>query len=134
MKIIGRRAPPAPDAAVIRTLAGLLAETGLTEIEYAVGDHRIRVAREHASSSALMVNGHAPSPPVHAGYTVSASATALASTASSCSQLSPKSYFVSGRVPGLHQVTDPELALVQRLEFGVQVCGSVFAALDPEHV
>lgn len=45
MKIIGRRAPPAPDAAVIRTLAGLLAETGLTEIEYAVGDTRIRLAR-----------------------------------------------------------------------------------------
>lgn len=45
MKIGGRRPPPAPDAAVIRTLAGLLAETGLTEIEYAVGDTRIRVAR-----------------------------------------------------------------------------------------
>ena len=45
MKFGGRRPPPAPDAAVIRTLAGLLAETGLTEIEYAVGDTRIRVAR-----------------------------------------------------------------------------------------
>src|SRR5205823_6308148 len=44
-----RRAPLAPDAAAIRTLAGLLAETGLTEIEYAIGDHRIRVAREPAA-------------------------------------------------------------------------------------
>ena len=45
VRIGGRRAPPAPDAAVIRTLAGLLTETGLTEIEYAVGDTRIRLAR-----------------------------------------------------------------------------------------
>ena len=56
MKIVGRRAPPAPDAAVIRTLASLLAETGLTEIEYAVGDTRIRLARGPA--------GAAASPPV----------------------------------------------------------------------
>jgi len=58
-----RRPPIAPDAAAIRTLAGLLAETGLTEIEYAIGDHRIRVAREPAGSAAPAANGHAPSPP-----------------------------------------------------------------------
>jgi acetyl-CoA carboxylase biotin carboxyl carrier protein len=51
VKFGGRRPPPAPDAAVIRTLAGLLAETGLTEIEYAVGDTRIRVARESAGAA-----------------------------------------------------------------------------------
>jgi len=62
VKIIGRRAPPAPDAAVIRTLAGLLAETGLTEIEYAVGDTRIRLARGPsgvAVSSPVATNGAA---------------------------------------------------------------------------
>ena len=48
-----------PDAEVIRALAGLLAETGLTEIEYAVGDHRIRVAREASSRTAKAPNGHA---------------------------------------------------------------------------
>ena len=42
---IGGRSPPFPDADLIRTLAGLLTETGLTEIEYAIGDRRIRVAR-----------------------------------------------------------------------------------------
>ena len=42
---IGGRSPPFPDAELIRTLAALLAETGLTEIEYAIGDRRIRVAR-----------------------------------------------------------------------------------------
>ena len=67
MKFGGRRPPPAPDPAVIRTLAGLLAETGLTEIEYAVGDTRIRVAREPAgTASALMpaaTNGAAPPQP-----------------------------------------------------------------------
>jgi acetyl-CoA carboxylase biotin carboxyl carrier protein len=62
-----RRPPLAPDAAAIRTLAGLLSETGLTEIEYAIGDHRIRVAREPAGSAvAPLINGHAPSPPAEA--------------------------------------------------------------------
>jgi acetyl-CoA carboxylase biotin carboxyl carrier protein len=42
---IGGRSPPFPDADLIRTLAALLTETGLTEIEYAIGDRRIRVAR-----------------------------------------------------------------------------------------
>ena len=44
MRIGGRR-PPFPDADLIRTLAALLTETGLTEIEYAIGDRRIRIAR-----------------------------------------------------------------------------------------
>ena len=44
MRIGGRR-PPFPDAELIRTLAALLTETGLTEIEYAIGDRRIRIAR-----------------------------------------------------------------------------------------
>jgi acetyl-CoA carboxylase biotin carboxyl carrier protein len=57
-----RRPPLAPDAAAIRTLADLLSETGLTEIEYAIGDHRIRVAREPAAVAAPVVNGHAPTP------------------------------------------------------------------------
>jgi acetyl-CoA carboxylase biotin carboxyl carrier protein len=33
------------DGDLVRTLAALLQETGLTEIEYAVGERRIRVAR-----------------------------------------------------------------------------------------
>jgi acetyl-CoA carboxylase biotin carboxyl carrier protein len=59
MRVGGRRAPLAPDAEVIRELAGLLAETGLTEIEYAVGDHRIRVAREPAGKAQAPVGGYA---------------------------------------------------------------------------
>jgi acetyl-CoA carboxylase biotin carboxyl carrier protein len=69
-----RRPPLAPDAELVRTLAALLAETGLTEIEYAIGDHRIRVARGAAKAAAETVviapapppaaapasNGHAP--------------------------------------------------------------------------
>jgi acetyl-CoA carboxylase biotin carboxyl carrier protein len=54
MKIGGRRSP-FPDTELIRTLAALLTETGLTEIEYAVGDRRIRVARAPG--------GPAPPPP-----------------------------------------------------------------------
>jgi acetyl-CoA carboxylase biotin carboxyl carrier protein len=49
---IGGRAPPFPDAELIRTLAALLTETGLTEIEYAIGDRRVRVARVVAGSAA----------------------------------------------------------------------------------
>ncbi len=44
MKIGGRR-PTFPDADLIRALAALMNETGLTEIEYAIGDRRIRIAR-----------------------------------------------------------------------------------------
>ncbi|MGC2413298.1 MAG: acetyl-CoA carboxylase biotin carboxyl carrier protein [Stellaceae bacterium] len=61
-KLGWRRPPLAPDAAAIRTLAGLLSETGLSEIEYAVGDHRIRVAREPAGGVVSVTNGHAPAP------------------------------------------------------------------------
>ena len=46
MRLGGRRSSPlSPDPDLIRTLAQLLAENGLTEIEYAVGDYRIRVSR-----------------------------------------------------------------------------------------
>jgi acetyl-CoA carboxylase biotin carboxyl carrier protein len=62
MRIGGRRVPLEPDAKVIRALAVLLSETGLTEIEYAVGDHRIRVARDSAGKGASAANGHTPAP------------------------------------------------------------------------
>jgi acetyl-CoA carboxylase biotin carboxyl carrier protein len=52
MKIGGRR-PPFPDAELVRALAALLTETGLTEIEYAVGDRRIRVARSAGGPAQL---------------------------------------------------------------------------------
>jgi acetyl-CoA carboxylase biotin carboxyl carrier protein len=61
-KLGGRRPPLAPNTDVIRALAGLLSETGLTEIEYAIGDHRIRVAREPAGGAAPPGNGHAAQP------------------------------------------------------------------------
>ena len=63
VKIGGRRPPLAPDAEVIRALAGLLSETGLTEIEYAIGDHRIRVARLPGADAAPSGNRHATAPP-----------------------------------------------------------------------
>ncbi len=50
---IGGRAPPFPDAELIRTLAALLNETGLTEIEYAVGDRRLRIARVPGAPSPI---------------------------------------------------------------------------------
>jgi acetyl-CoA carboxylase biotin carboxyl carrier protein len=45
----GGRPPPPPDPDLIRALARLLAETGLSEIEYAVGRNRMRVARAVAA-------------------------------------------------------------------------------------
>ncbi len=65
-KITGRRPRLTPDAEMIRVLAGLLAETGLTEIEYAIGDHRIRVTREPPGKLTPAANGHAPAPPADA--------------------------------------------------------------------
>ena len=52
MKLGGRRPPQlVPDPQLIRELAELLAETGLSEIEYSVGEHRIRVARDVGGKS-----------------------------------------------------------------------------------
>ena len=77
MKFGGRRPPQlAPDPELIRKLAGLLAETGLTEIEYAIGDHRIRVAREvtarapaaaaaPAATNGALKNGADPEAPLN---------------------------------------------------------------------
>jgi acetyl-CoA carboxylase biotin carboxyl carrier protein len=48
------------DADLVRGLAELLAETGLTEIEYAVGDRRIRVARNLATVAAAPAVAPAP--------------------------------------------------------------------------
>lgn len=43
------------ESELVRTLAGLLDETGLSEIEYAIGDRRIRVARHSAGAAVTMV-------------------------------------------------------------------------------
>jgi acetyl-CoA carboxylase biotin carboxyl carrier protein len=45
-----RRSLLAPDPDLVRALAQLLSENGLTEIEYAVGDHLIRVSRAQAAA------------------------------------------------------------------------------------
>jgi acetyl-CoA carboxylase biotin carboxyl carrier protein len=69
----GGRSPPFPDAELIRTLAALLTETGLTEIEYAIGDRRIRIARVHgatppaATVAALPITPAPPAPVEHPG-------------------------------------------------------------------
>jgi len=43
------------DSDLVRALAALLEETGLSEIEYAVGERRIRVARQNGSAAAVVV-------------------------------------------------------------------------------
>ena len=54
-KRLWRRRPlSAPDPDLVRSLAALMAETGLGEIEYAVGDERIRVARSPAPAPAAV--------------------------------------------------------------------------------
>lgn len=44
------------DGELVRALAALLQETGLTEIEYAIGDRRIRVARDAPAAPAVTVS------------------------------------------------------------------------------
>jgi acetyl-CoA carboxylase biotin carboxyl carrier protein len=63
---IGGRSPPFPDAELIRTLAALLTETGLTEIEYAIGDRRVRVARV-ATGTQVSVPATLSAPSIVAG-------------------------------------------------------------------
>jgi acetyl-CoA carboxylase biotin carboxyl carrier protein len=55
VRLGGRRLPLAPDPDLIRSLAKLLDETGLSEIEYAVGDQRIKVSRETKTAAAAAV-------------------------------------------------------------------------------
>jgi acetyl-CoA carboxylase biotin carboxyl carrier protein len=57
----GGRPPPPPDPDLIRALARLLAETGLSEIEYAVGRNRLRVARTIAAPVPAVALSPAPS-------------------------------------------------------------------------
>jgi acetyl-CoA carboxylase biotin carboxyl carrier protein len=62
----GRRPTLSPDPDLIRTLAQLLAENGLTEIEYAVGEHLIRVSRAQTAAVAAPAGSTAPTtPPVN---------------------------------------------------------------------
>jgi acetyl-CoA carboxylase biotin carboxyl carrier protein len=59
------------DGNLVRALAALLEETGLSEIEYAVGEKRIRVARSVAGASfaAASLPETAPKAPVAAATT-----------------------------------------------------------------
>lgn len=66
MRFGGRRPSPlVPDPDLIRILAELLAENGLTEIEYAVGDRLIRVSR--GAPAAVSAPAAAPVPAPGAG-------------------------------------------------------------------
>lgn len=51
------------DSELVRTLAALLDETGLTEIEYSVGDRRIRVARTAAALAPTLNVAASPAAP-----------------------------------------------------------------------
>jgi acetyl-CoA carboxylase biotin carboxyl carrier protein len=59
---MGTRGDLPIDSDLVRTLAALLEETGLTEIEYAVGDRRIRVARNGVALAPAAGVPAAPAP------------------------------------------------------------------------
>ena len=61
MKFGGRRSALAPDPEMIRSLAKLLEETGLTEIECSAGDQRIRVSRQTAVTPSAAMGAPQPS-------------------------------------------------------------------------
>jgi len=67
------------DSELVRALATLLEETGLSEIEYAVGDRRIRVARNGGGAAVAMVAATAM--PVAAAGPASAAVSAVAELA-----------------------------------------------------
>jgi acetyl-CoA carboxylase biotin carboxyl carrier protein len=62
VRFSGRRAQLAPDPDLIRSLAKLLDETGLTEIEVSAGDQRIRVSRQAIAAASVPVQQNASSP------------------------------------------------------------------------
>ena len=61
-KPAGRKSGLDVDTSLVRALAELLAETGLTEIEVEDNDRRIRVAREHAPVAAATYHAPPPAP------------------------------------------------------------------------
>jgi acetyl-CoA carboxylase biotin carboxyl carrier protein len=63
VRLGGRRPALAPDPDLIRSLAKLLDETGLTEIECSAGDQRIRVSRQAAAAAAISVPASAAEKP-----------------------------------------------------------------------
>lgn len=69
------------DTSLVRALAELLAETGLTEIEVEDNDRRIRVAREHAPIAGATY--HAPPPPAPAAAPAAAAPAAPSEPAGS---------------------------------------------------
>jgi acetyl-CoA carboxylase biotin carboxyl carrier protein len=68
----GGRGPPFPDADLIRTLAALLTETGLTEIEYARRSPRPRRPRRGRASASVSAPFHQLPPDRSAPGTVKA--------------------------------------------------------------
>jgi acetyl-CoA carboxylase biotin carboxyl carrier protein len=64
------------DAELVRTLAALLDETGLSEIEYAVADKRLRVARNAGGAVAVMAPALAAAPAAGAATATVAAAPA----------------------------------------------------------
>jgi acetyl-CoA carboxylase biotin carboxyl carrier protein len=76
------------DAELVRALAALLEETGLTEIEYAVGERRIRVVRG-APLSATMVSLPAAAAPQAAAAPVTLPAGAVTAPMVGTAYLAP---------------------------------------------
>jgi acetyl-CoA carboxylase biotin carboxyl carrier protein len=90
------------DSELVRTLAALLEETGLSEIEYAVADRRIRVAR-------------------NAGGTTVATATAAPATAPLAGPLPP--------VPGIEPAGAVKSPMVGTAYLGAQPGTTPFVAV-----
>ena len=64
------------DTALVRKLADMLGETGLTEIEVEDGDRKIRVSRAAVAQAAAPVSYHAPAPVAAASAPAEAAAAA----------------------------------------------------------
>jgi len=69
---MANRSDLAVDAELVRQLAALLEETGLTEIEYSVKDRRIRVARNVVTSVAVPPAAMLPAAPSETKETAAA--------------------------------------------------------------
>jgi acetyl-CoA carboxylase biotin carboxyl carrier protein len=87
----------APDADMIRMLAAVIAETGLTEIEYADGDRRIRVARM-------------PAPQVAAANVAAAAPASAAPVAGAGADAPPANAVVSPMVGTVYLSAEPGAA------------------------
>ncbi|WP_241657269.1 acetyl-CoA carboxylase biotin carboxyl carrier protein [Aurantiacibacter suaedae] len=112
----GRKSGMTVDTALVRELAELLAETGLTEIEVEEGDRRIRLSREMIAAPAAAIS--VPAPAAAAPAATPAPAAAPAAPAPSDNANAVKSPMVGTAYMASEPNSPPFIAVGDKVKAG----------------